>query len=354
MTSWEVHVPISPTPAFLGQLRLLTASLARFGGLGESVRIVATVGAPQAPFDIGAEIGWSGRYPIEFRWLEREVFDEHRYFGTALRRYTYRFESDFVLMLDADTFCTGSIAELAEPAEPALMGLIEAAAPAGRVIAHDPALKASPAEHWTPVLSPIARRARARGGYASRVAHRAGRWWQKRLNFVPQPSGFWRGLFASAGLPEPQLTHQYSGWGIFDSDPERRFCPTYFNQGVLAAPSAVISELGATVFDELDHVNRYIDSLYRAQLAIALALARTGVASHALAPRYNLFNRADVASAFPADVADARIVHYLDAREVDRAHLPVDLDAFLARDGLSAVNALLQSRAAELLPDLSG
>src|SRR5262249_15654313 len=44
----EVHVPMSPTPSFLYQLRCLTHSLRRFGGAYRDSPVIATVGGEPA------------------------------------------------------------------------------------------------------------------------------------------------------------------------------------------------------------------------------------------------------------------------------------------------------------------
>src|SRR5258708_15429684 len=55
----------------------------------------------------------------------------------------------------------------------------------------------------------------------------------------------WARLFSHFGLPEPRLEYEHTGWGYMSTDPYYRFCPAYFNYGVIAAPASTISRIGA-------------------------------------------------------------------------------------------------------------
>ena len=70
----EIHVPISPTPAFFNQVRLLAASFRRFGGPLRNSRIVVTVGGEEPHTDLASQLPWSRDYGVEWRWLAPELF----------------------------------------------------------------------------------------------------------------------------------------------------------------------------------------------------------------------------------------------------------------------------------------
>jgi hypothetical protein len=307
--SCEIHVPISPTPGFLSQVRLLAASVRRNGGALADARIVVTVSRDEEPFDIAAANPWAARHPIEWRWVDRELWDASGIFGTAAQRFTYDFDAPFVVLLDADTLCTGPLDELPGLGPQALAGLVAHISP-------------SPSE-------------------------------------IPRAEDFWRELFVHAGLPEPRLDCEHSGWDFMEDDPARRRCPPYFNLGVLAGSRDVMRRLGEHVLDDMRRVDERLDTVFRCQLAVALALARTGTLAHALAPRWNFPNDERFARAYPHEVTDVRILHYLRSGEIERWSLATtadELERFLARTDLSPTNALLQARvrelAQELLPDL--
>lgn len=172
---------------------------------------------------------------------------------------------------------------------------------------------------------------------------------------VRDDAAFWRELFASAGLGEPRLVCQHTGWGFMDRDPARRWCPPYFNLGVLAGTVDVMRRLGAVIFDELAQVEAYVDTVFRCQLAVTLALARTGTPWRELPLRLNFPNDPAFAAAYPDEAADVRILHYLRTGELDRWRLATsraELDALVARDDLSPINGLLRDRVAALRPTL--
>ncbi|MDW5593666.1 hypothetical protein VSS74_04920 [Conexibacter stalactiti] len=309
----EVHVPLSPTPGFFAQLQLLAASLRTYGGALADARIVVTVSRDCEPYDLDAHLPWARRYGIEWRWMDEQQFARTGIFGTAVQRFTYDFEAPFVVLLDADTFCTGPLDELLELGDRALAGLV----------AH-----VSPAWAGTPAYT----------------------------GAITDDARFWDGLYASAGLGTPPLACRHTGWSVMDGDPARRDCPPYFNLGVLAGTRDVVARLGSRIYAEMAEVDRYVDSVFRCQLAVTLALSRTGVAWRELPPRLNYPNDERFAAAYPGDAADVRILHYLRGDEIDRGSLATSraqLDAFLARTDLSPSNELLRSRIAALADQLS-
>lgn len=328
----EIHVPISPTPGFFAQVQLLAASLRRNGGSLADASIVVTVSRDRPWFDIVARHPWADRYAIEWRWIEPALFEATGIFGTALRRFTYDFRAPLVVMLDADTLCTGPLDELAELGDGALAGLVAHAPPRWRRAGASRAslLRARVGDR----LSPLARRAVGLGRHA--------------------PAG-WQKLYAAANLPAPRLSCEHPGWGISVKDPRARRCPPYFNLGVLAGSRDVMNALGEHIFAELETVNRYLVSPFRCQLALTLALERTRIPWRVLPLRLNFPNFERYREAHPAEAADVRILHYLAQDEVDRARIATssaELESFLSRRGLSPMNRLLQERVRALREEL--
>jgi hypothetical protein len=311
----EVHVAISPTPAFLSQIHLLAASLRRNGGALSDSRIVVTVSRDHDWFDIAERYPWARNYPIEWRWLDEDLFAQHGIFATALQRFTYAFDAPFVLMLDADILCTGPLDELLDFGHHALAGMVAHVAP----------IVAGPA-YFAYVGPP-----------------------------PPDDEDLWDGLYASAGLGPPARPCQHTGWGLMDTTPERRYCPPYFNLGVLAATADVMTQLGRVVFDEMAAVSRYVDTIFRCQLAVTLAIERTHVSWRELPLRMNFPNNDEFFDAHPDDASDIRILHYMRGDQVDRwalASTQQELDAFLARTDLSPVNRVLQDAVRSLRAEL--
>jgi hypothetical protein len=295
----EVHVPISPTPAFFRSVRLLAESLRRRGGSLADARLVVTVGDAEQ-FDLAAAQPWSRDYPIEWRWLEPELWRRDTYFATALRRFVGPFEAPLVLMLDADTLFLAPIDDLLlrVEREHVLAGLVT---------------------HVSP--------------------------------FDGDSAAAWARLFDAAGLPEPEATEQHTGWEIMEHDPARRFCPPYFNLGMLVAPRSVMTALGAAIFAELDAIDSCGWTVYRCQLAVTLALARHRIASLSVPPRFNFPNDPGFWDGYPAEAANIRLLHYLRTDQIHKVDDLADDARFsaLARGaGLHPVNALVSRAVREL------
>ena len=307
-TSCEVHVPISPTPSFLLRTRLLAASLERFSGL--DCRLVVSVSRDVEPYDLHAAEPWSREAGVAWRWTDPKLYAAHGTYGTAMARFRYDFEAPFVLLLDADTLCTGSLAELSALAGDGVAGVMA----------------------WvTPLLErPTFRHAPA-----------------------PTPERFWPELFASAGLPEPQLDQEHPGWRVMNDVPAHRRAPAYFNLGMLAGTSAAMRTVGASIMSELERVERFADTRFRCQLALTLAAARTATPLTPLPLRFNFPNNYWFWDGYP-DQRDVRLLHYAQTEEIDRDELRsvADLEALAVRTELSPPSALMRDCVLDLLSSL--
>lgn len=297
----EVHIPISPTPMFLRQTWALAASLRQFGGeVGRSARVMAWVspeleGLP----DLNRQHPWAKSLGVTFRWVDEPLFAKHWYYGTALARWAGPFNADVVLMLDADVLVCNPLDKLVQ------------------------AIAASDAV------------------------------WGFPAHMSPLDEAQWAELFASADLPAPDMTCRPSGAGFFPDAQDQRM-PPYFNLGVIAARQEVMRRLGDDLIGEMERVNAYIESYYRCQLTLPLAIARKGLAWQALDVRDNFPNDAAFEAAYPQAVAEIRLLHYL--RESEALSKKRDFSsteayrAMLQRPELTGANALAQARLQQLGP----
>ena len=291
----EIHVPISPTPNFFTMVHYLAASLRLNGGALAESPIVVTVGEDAEPEDLYRQCPWSRRYPIEWRWLDRDLYRRHIYYATALERFRLPFRAATVMLIDADVFFTGSFDEVVARCrtDHALAGLIA---------------------HVTP--------------FKTRQEHAPEDWWSR--------------VFASAGLGAPPLVCEHTGWPVAPADPAERHCPPYFNLGMLVAPAAVMHAIGDVIYEEMAAVDRVLETPFRCQLALTLAVLRLGIRWDPLAMRFNFPNDQPIASHYVTDLADVRLFHYLRVAAIDKARDFVSrasVDALLARTDLEGVNA---------------
>jgi len=290
----EIHLAISPTPAFFTMVHYLAASLRRNGGALAGSRIVVSVGDDGEPEDLARRLPWSRRYPIEWRWLDRDLYRRHSYFATAAERFRAPFRASVVMLADADVFFAGGIGQVVRQCrrEGALAGLV----------AH---------------ISPCAER-----------------------HEMPTPE-LWTRVFAAAGLGKPPLVCEHTGWGTMSHDPADRYCPPYFNLGVLVAPAGVMAEIGAIIYQEMERVDTVLVTPYRCQIALALAIQKLGLRWQPLAMRYNYPNDDLIASRYVDELADVRIFHYLRQGACDKRRdfaSPESVGAWLARGDLDGVN----------------
>jgi hypothetical protein len=298
----EIHVPISPTPAFLTKVRYLAASLRRYGGALADSPMIVTVGDDER-VDLERAHPWSRQLGIEWRWLDDELWRRYGIYATALQRFCYEIDAPQALLLDADTLFLAPIDDLLEGVEesPAITGLL----------AH---------------ISPF-------------------------LNCDVDGRELWQRIFRAAELGDAPLECEHSGWQTIEFDPDRRYCPPYFNLGVLLASREVLSAVAQTIYEEMETVRRVHETPFRCQIALTLAILRSGVRWRALPLRFNFPNDMQFLPRYAAELADVRIIHYLRDDELNRAQDLASVEgvgALLARAELNPVNARLRDALQEV------
>jgi len=235
-------------------------------------RLVVTVGEDCEPFDIAARLPWTAHYPIEFRWLPRHLYQSFGYFGTTLHRYRYTYDAPLVLMMDADIVVARDFTELLDQ------------------------VLAAPAFH-------------------SMLAH-ASPFHNSGLLHLHSEEEWWRSIFRAAGLGEPELTCQYTGYGYLGGDGFPRYGPPNFNQGVVIAPASLIRSLGSDLYRELEHVDSVVETFFRFQIALTLALVRQRVPWRCLPMRYNFTPGFDAYIERLRDEWEhVRFIHYTKSRQ---------------------------------------
>jgi hypothetical protein len=304
----EIHVPISPTPGFLTRVRILAATLRRFGGALADAPVIVTVSRDVEPYDLAAALPWSAELGIEWRWVDARLWAEHGIYATALSRFTHDFDAELVVQLDADTLIAGPLDDLLE------------------LTGHD-AIAGVPA-HLPPEVEVHDGVARA-------------------------PQDLWHELHLSAGLAPVALQCEHTAPWLAGTPTAA--CPAYFNLGMLAAPAATTRRLGGVIFDALGAVNAFASTWYRCQIAVTLAISATGCGWCALPVSWNFPNDAAFWDGYPAEREDVRVLHYLRQGELDRecdTGSPEGLARLLDRPELHPVHELLKARIAAVAPAL--
>ncbi len=302
----EVHVPIAPTPSFLNQLRCLTHSLRRFGGAYRHAPVIATVGGPADP-GLADRMPWLRKNGIELRWVPEAEFTRMGMYATGSRRLQHEFQADMVLLLDADTLIRRPLDALIETT-------------------HRDGVVAGVIAHYSPLLE-----------------------WRSR----EQPS--WADFFALLGLKTPALDHEHTGWGYFFSDARYRYCPPYFNYGVIAAPARVISRIGRVAEHHLIQLREALGTYFDAQLAFTASIVELGLPTRALPMRYNMGNNPLVESLHHREIDRAVILHLLHEhqnRRVETFESISHLRDFVNRGDLRVTNLMAQDVIRTILPAL--
>jgi hypothetical protein len=268
---------------------------------------VVTVGADQEPEDLARRLPWSRRLGVEWVWLDRALYRRSIYYATAVERFRYRFQAPVVLLLDADVFVTAP-----------LDGLVE--------------------------------RVRARRTFHGLIAHVS-----PFLDYKQHDGdAWWARIFARAELGAPPLCCEHTAHGVLSHDERARRCPPYFNLGVLAAPAELMNAVGQTIYEEMDHVTACVETGYRCQIGLTLALTRQRVPWDLLPMRYNCPNIQTVAERYPREVENVHVFHYLGQNAFRKQTAFADLEhveAFLRQTDLDPVNQRLQEQVRRIHTD---
>jgi lipopolysaccharide biosynthesis glycosyltransferase len=271
----EVHIPISPNLKFFTMVHYLIESFRLNSPIVyKHTKFIITVGADEQPRDLSKELAWSNDYALEWRWVDRQEFRIDSFAITAIKRFQYKFESDIVLMLDADVIVTGSLEELIYDVytNKTFKGLISHASP---FVWH----RELPNELW------------------------------------------WNRVFHNAGLSTPSLNYKHTFFEQVDNDPQYKYGPAYFNLGVLVAPQEIMSVIGLTIYDDMQSVDKVLETVYKCQIGVSLSIERHHIKSEPLDLKYNFpctNATQDLSFYSKAQLADTRICHYLGNGEINK------------------------------------
>lgn len=302
MTSTEIHVPISLNRNFVTMSHALVSSLAAKADFPGDWRVIFTVSLDTDQDFTSPLLDWAKDYPVEFRWVDRKLFEDFGYFGTGLQRMLYEHTADVILMMDADILAVGPLTEL-----------IDLAGAADVVIA--------------------------------------------RPAWGPPPDVDLRELLVSCGLAADGYGLIYDGFGLAFCSP--KCCPPYFNLGHLAMSRDIVRHMGRTYPEDVAFVQSRYRSFFNNQIALCLNIVRNRYPYRAMDPKFNLGNGLDapipvIQSADAISYAqlhntvlDRRLFHYcVKSAEFDKTR---DLDgwdrliAFCARTDIRGIgNVLLQ------------
>lgn len=307
--SIEIHVPISLNRHFSTMCHLLVLSLATTARLPGDYRIIFTVSRDTEDGFDSPLFSWTKDHPVEFRWVNRELFDAYRYGGTALQRHLWDFTADVVLFLDADVVAVGPLTEV-----------VEAVRVAGCVLG--------------------------------------------RTAWAPPPRTDLAGVLARQGLSAIGHGLTYAGYGVDFVSP--RHSPPYYNFGFVAMPKAVADSMRKTIADDIGFVYSNYDDFFNPQIVLCSNILRCGYPFGSLDikfnmgngdfPRFRFHGDEDAAVHYRRAVScqeDPRLIHYCVGTPDFAKAADMDgwdrLRAFCARNDLGVGTALLRDGIVDVL-----
>ena len=306
--SLEVHIPISPTREMFNMVHALTLSLRRNGGAYADAPVIVTVGDTSYPPElVHAPPPWLARNNVSLNFVPAQVFARYSWSGTALQRFHYDFRSDVVLMLDADILVARSFDELVETVA-------------------------------------------ASQEFAGMIAH--------MCPFPEGGSAYWRRMYAHAGLGAPELVHEHMSWGALAETEETRYCPLYFNLGVLCAPPPFITHSGRTILGPgVPGEELFGYAFLKCQIALTLSIASANVACQCLPVSFNFHNGPEWEPLHGASLANAVFLHLYSHNPNGFAKTQVykglnSLGELVARRDLTGASAAARQILSEVLPQM--
>jgi hypothetical protein len=301
----EIHLPISPTPCFLNMVHCFALSLRRNGGAYRDTPIIATVGDHQIDPELSKRLPWLKSNGVELRWTSAEDYKRLSYFAQGQQRLMYDYGADVIALMDADMLIEAPIDDLID------------------------------AVHHQDVVAGV-------------IAH------CDPFERLKMPV-CWEQLFAHLQMRPPRPDYEYTAWGYYSLDEGRRYCPAYFNYGMVCLPRAFARRIGAIHEETRARVREIAAGCFDAQIALAVAIARLGLPVRAVPMRYNFPNSMALESLHAAEIPHARILHLLGTEQTTKEKLYQSvetLQAFANAAYPRVINAKAQRIIRDIFPRL--
>jgi hypothetical protein len=274
--------------------RCLALSLRRHGGACRDAPIILTAADERIDAGLAGRNPWLGELGIELRWAPAELYRAYSHMAPGLARFSYAYRAEMVLFLDADLLIAGPFDEV--------------------------------------VLSP----ARSRG-FAGMIAPAS------PLQFYPRPVT-WEMLYQHCGIAKaPDCRHEHPGWPLYCSpNPAFRFCPSYFNYGVVCASAGVMKQIAELYWPLVLKLHELHRMDLNAQIALGMAVDQLGLPVHALPVRYNFPNHPLMEARHPDELPHARVLHMKEDHQGHKFGVYSSIEGILAfarRTDLTGINA---------------
>lgn len=104
--------------------------------------------------------------------------------------------------------------------------------------------------------------------------------------------------------------------------------PFYVNYGFLAGTPQILARLYEASVKVRARLSSYSDPFWIPQISIPIAVHQAGIPTMTLPLRYNFQNDGAVDAAYPDELVDVRVIHYMNTGQYDRSRIFCDPDAF--------------------------
>lgn len=105
-------------------------------------------------------------------------------------------------------------------------------------------------------------------------------------------------------------------------------CPFYVNHGFVGAPPPILARLYEASLEAIDALSDYPDQFWVPQIAISFAAHSHRLPLLPMPLRFNFPNDGVADAKYPYELADIRIIHYMNCGEYDRGRIFCEPQAF--------------------------
>jgi len=155
----------------------------------------------------------------------------------------------------------------------------------------------------------------------------------------------WRELFRECRFPDPPLLHEHTGWGAMFNDPAHRYCPPYFNFGVICAGRDVANEIGKHIMTYTARIREAHNTRFACQLALTATILQRRLNYICLPMRYNFANDPRLERKYAEELPYAKFLHLLRPHQTYKMKLfesDRSVRSFIERRDLTGINRAAQ------------
>lgn len=304
-SSLEVRIPIGDEKSMWTRAAYITRAV-RMQVPDAHVRV--TVGAASNPPEGSTKMWRELGQDMEVHRIPRHEFmrwhdTNNKNTATILERFKPPFNSENVILIDADCFPIGNIMEPFKDNQLELAAMIAHAAPF------------ADSKQWDRLSAGFLRD-------------------RNKIIVHAHYSYTGKGIMAQADSP----------------------APPYFNTGVVYAKATTLNEISPALEEAAEFTRNCMNSYFVDQIALTLALLKKDIQPTIMSPMWNFPNDPGFQKVYPNDLDDVRWIHFLRDNQVQREHDFHDhlsIRNFILRSDLNGSNEILRKAVAKTYREIN-